>query len=216
MSRSVKAALVAALVVACVPALPAWGSTKFKTSWKAPGATVTLEEGDTVLAMVISTHDESRNGAEAVLAQELGKRGVTAIPAYSVIPRSVVQDKDKARPYIEKTGARYAIVMRVAGSDKELRGTGPSYTAIPVATMPYYGAFYGGYYTFGWGATYNAGVMEIQNKVHVETMIYDLRTDKLIWAGMSDTMNPETAQKFIKDLVKSAAKEMKKQGLVRK
>ena len=205
--------LVAALVVASVPAVTASGSTNFKTSWKAPEATMTLEEGDKVLAMVISTHEESRNGAEAALAQELGKRGVEAIPAYSVIPKSLVKDKDKARPYIEKTGARYAIVMRVAGNEMELRGSGPSYTAIPVATMPYYGAFYGGYYTFGWGAVYNAGVMEIQNKVHVETLIYDLRTDKLIWAGMSDTMNPSTAQKFIKDLVKTAAKEMKKQGL---
>jgi len=177
---------------------------------------MTLEEGDTVLAMVMTAHEESRNGAEAALAQELGKRGVEAIPAYTVIPKSLVKDKDKAKPYIDKSGCKYAIVMRVAGNEKELRGTGPSYTAIPVATMPYYGAFYGGYYTFGWGATYNAGVMEIQNKVHVETLVYDLRTDKLIWAGMSDTMNPDTAQKFIKDLVKTAAKEMKKQGLVRK
>ena len=207
--------LIAALVVVSVPAV-SFGGTKFRTSWKAPEATMTLEEGDKVLAMVMTAHEESRNGAEAALAQELGKRGVEAVPAYTVIPKSLVQDKDKARPYIEKTGARYAIVMRVAGSDKELRGTGPSYTAIPVATMPYYGAFYGGYYTFGWGATYNAGVLEIQNKVHVETLIYDLRTDKLIWAGMSDTMNPDTAQKFIKDVVKAAGKEMKKQGFVRK
>ena len=208
--------LVAALVVASVPAASASGSTKFRTTWKAPeAASITLGEGDKVLAMVISTHEESRNGAEAVLAQELGKRGVEAIPAYTVIPKSLVGDKDKARPYIEKTGAVYAIVMRVAGSDKEIRGSGPSVTAVPMY-MPYYGAFYGGYYTFGWGATYNAGVMDIQNKVHVETLVYDLRTDKLIWAGMSDTMNPDTAQKFIKDLVKTAAKEMKKQGLVRK
>ena len=208
--------LIAALVVASVPAVPAWSSTRFTTSWKAPGATVTLGEGETVLAMVISTHEESRNGAEAALAQELGKRGVEAIPAYSVIPKSLVKDKDKARPYIEKTGARYAIVMRVAGNEKELRGSGPTYTAVPLYTGPYYGGFYSGYYTFGWGTTYNAGNLQIDEVVRVETLVYDLRTDKLIWAGMSDTMNPSTAQKFIKDLVKTAAKEMKKQGLFEK
>lgn len=216
MSRSAKVALVAALVVASLPVVPARAATKFKTSWKAPDATMTLEEGDKVLAMVMTAHEESRNGAEAALAQELGKRGVEAIPAYTVIPKSLVQDKDKARPYIEKTGARYAIVMRVAGQEKQLRGTGPSVTAVPIYTMPYYGGFYGGYYTFGWGATYNAGVMEIEKKVHVETLIYDLRSDKLVWAGISDTMNPDTAQKFIKDVVKAAAKEMKKQGFVKR
>jgi hypothetical protein len=215
-SRSLKSVLIAAFVVAIVPAVPASGSTNFKTSWKAPGATMTLEDGDKVLAMVISTHEESRNGAEAALAQELGKRGVEAIPAYSVIPKSLVKDKDKARPYIEKTGARYAIVMRVAGNEKELRGSGPTYTAVPLYTGPYYGGFYSGYYTFGWGTTYNAGNLQIDEVVRVETLVYDLRTDKLIWAGMSDTMNPSTAQKFIKDLVKTAAKEMKKQGLFEK
>jgi hypothetical protein len=210
-------ALMAALVLVSISGPSAWGGTNFRTAWKSPEITsFNLQEGDKVLAMVITRHEESRNGAEAELARELGKRGLTVVPAYTVIPPDIVQDKDKAKPYIDKTGCKYAIVMRVAGDEKELRGTGPSYTAVPIYTMPYYGGFYGGYYTFGWGATYNAGVIEIQEKVHVETLIYDLQTDKLVWAGMSDTMNPSTAHKFIKDLVKEASKEMKKQGLVRK
>jgi hypothetical protein len=115
--------LTAALVAASLTAVPALASTKFRTTWKAPEATsLTLEEGDKVLTMVMSAHEESRNGLEALLARELGERGVAAIPAYSVIPLSVVRDKDKARPYIEKSGARYALVMRVAGEEKEVRG----------------------------------------------------------------------------------------------
>jgi hypothetical protein len=209
--------LIAALVVASLSAVPAQASTKFRTAWKAPDVTaLTLEEGETVLAMVMSAQEESRNGLEALLAQELGQRGVEAIPAYSVIPSSVVQDKDKARPFIEKTGARYAIVMRVAGREKELRGSGPTFDAVPVYTGPYYGGFYGGYYAFGWGVTYSAGNLQIDEVVQVETLVYDLRTDKLVWAGMSDTMNPSTARKVIKDLVREAGKEMKRQGLVGK
>lgn len=209
--------LIAALVVAGVSAVPAWGSTKFKTSWKAPEATsITLEEGDKVLAMVITAQEESRDGAEAALAQELGRRGVEAVPAYTVIPRSAVQDKDQAKPYIDESGCQYAVVLRVIGNEKELRGSGPGYTAVPVYTGPYYGGFYGGYYTFGWGAAYSAGNIQIDNVVRVETLIYDLRTDKLVWAGTSDTKNPSTGLKFIKDLVKAAGKEMKKQGLVRR
>ena len=193
--------LIAALVVASVPAVTAWGGTKYTSTWKAPDAPPILGEGDKVLALVITLHEDTRNGAEAALAQDLGKRGVTVVPAYTVIPPNLIRDKDKARPYIDKTGCKYALVLRVVAQDKELEGTGPSVSAIPVA-MPYYSAFYGGYYAFGWGVTYNAGVMEIKNKFRVETLLYDLGTDKLIWAGMSDTTNPDTAQKFIKDLVK--------------
>jgi tRNA-dihydrouridine synthase len=209
--------LTVALVVATVSALPAQASTKFRTTWKASEVSrLELDEGQKVLVMVMSAREESRNGIEALLVQELARRGIEAVPAYAVIPNSAVQDKDQARPYIEKTGARYALVMRVAGREKELRGSGPDYTAVPVYTGPYYGGFYGGYYTFGWGMAYSAGNLQIDEVVHVETLVYDLRTDDLIWAGMSDTMNPDTAQKVVKDLIKEVGKEMKKQGLVRK
>jgi len=211
MSRTVMAALAAAAIVAA----PAYAKTKFKTAWKSPDATqITLGPGDTVLAMVITTRDDSRNGAEAALAQELEKRGVEAVPAYTVIPKSLIQDAERARPYVEKAGCKYALIMRVVGQDKDIKGSGPQYTS--VYTGPYYGGLYGGYWGFGWGVAYNAGNMEIDTKVSVETLFYDLRTDKLLWAGMSETVNPSTALKFIKDLVNKVGKEMKKQGLVRR
>lgn len=211
MSRAVMAALVAAGLVAA----PAYAKTKFKTAWKSPEATqITLEPGDKVLAMVISTHDDSRNGAEAALAAELKKRGVEAIPAYTVIPKSVIQDEDKARPYVEKAGCKYAVIMRVVSQEKDIKGSGPMYTA--VYTGPYYGGLYGGYWGFGWGMAYSAGNMQIDTKVSVETLVYDLGTDKLIWAGMSETVNPSTALKFVKELVNEVGKEMRKQGLTRK
>lgn len=211
MSRTVMAALVAVALVAA----PVYAKTKFKTAWKSPDATqITLGPGDTVLAMVITTRDDSRNGAEAALAQELEKRGVAAVPAYTVIPKSLIQDAERARPYVEKAGCKYALVMRVVGEDKDIKGSGPQYTS--VYTGPYYGGLYGGYWGFGWGIAYNAGNMEIDTKVSVETMFYDLRTNKLLWAGMSETVNPSTALKFIKDLVNKVGKEMKKQGLVRR
>ncbi len=211
MSRALMAALVAAGLVAA----PAYAKTKFKTAWKSPEATqITLEPGDKVLAMVISAHDDSRNGAEAALAAELKKRGVEAIPAYTVIPKSVIQDEDKARPYVEKAGCKYAVIMRVVSQEKDIKGSGPMYTA--VYTGPYYGGLYGGYWGFGWGMAYSAGNMQIDTKVSVETLFYDLGTDKLIWAGMSETVNPSTALKFIKELVNEVGKEMRKQGLTRK
>jgi len=205
----------AALVAAGVVAAPVYGSTKFKTAWKSPEATqITLEPGDKVLAMVISAHDDSRNGAEAALAAELKKRGVEAIPAYTVIPKSVIQDEDKARPYVEKAGCKYAVIMRVVSQEKDIKGSGPMYTA--VYTGPYYGGLYGGYWGFGWGMAYSAGNMQIDTNVSVETLVYDLGTDKLIWAGMSETVNPSTALKFVKELVNEVGKEMRKQGLTRK
>jgi hypothetical protein len=47
----------------------------------------------------------------------------------------------------------------------------------------------------------------------VETLIFSIPRDRLIWAGVSETKHPETVQKVVADLVRSAAKELRKQGL---
>jgi hypothetical protein len=200
----------AAAVAAGAVAVSACGSTTFNTTWKAPDAQpIQVEPGDKVIAMVMSPNEATRRGAEAALAAELSRRGgVEAIPSYTVIPDEVIQDKDKSKPYIDKTGAQYAVVMRATGTDKELSGSRPMYTG------PYYGGFYGGFYGWGWGAAYSPGYLRTDTVVHVETLVYDLKNDKLVWAGQSETMNPSNAEKMVKELVDEASNEMRKQGLL--
>jgi len=50
-------------------------------------------------------------------------------------------------------------------------------------------------------------------KVVVETLIFSVPKDKLLWAGVSETDNPKNMDVFMKDLVTRTVKEMKKQGL---
>ena len=40
--------------------------------------------------------------------------------------------------------------------------------------------------------------------------------NQLMWAGVSETRNPKTLQRFVADLVKESVKELQKQGLARK
>jgi hypothetical protein len=50
----------------------------------------------------------------------------------------------------------------------------------------------------------------------VETLIFSIPRDRLIWAGVSETKHPETVKQVVADLVRSAAKELKDQGLIAK
>jgi hypothetical protein len=210
MSRTVMAALVAAGALA----LSACASTTFNTTWKAPEAQpIQLKAGDKVLALVISQNEATRRGAESALASELSRRGVEGIPAFSVIPDEAVEDQSKAKPYIQKSGALYAVVMRATGRDKEISSTptmgmyGPGWGG--------YGGFYGGFYGYGWGGVYGGGsTIRTDTIVHVETLVYDLKSDDLVWAGQSSTVNPSKAESMIKELVDESAKEMRKQGLL--
>ena len=57
--------------------------------------------------------------------------------------------------------------------------------------------------------------MREDTKVVIENLIFSVPKDKLLWAGVSETTNPENAQKVIKDLVKQTVKQMKKEKLIR-
>ena len=56
--------------------------------------------------------------------------------------------------------------------------------------------------------------MRTDTIVSVEILVYSLEQDKLVWAGRSQTTNPEKVGPFIQELTARAAAEMKKQGLI--
>jgi len=77
----------------------------------------------------------------------------------------------------------------------------------------YYQSFWG-YYGYGWQ---NATVVRRSKDttvVVIETLVYDLARDQLVWAATSQTKDPGTLQEFVKDLVDAAVREMTKMKLV--
>jgi hypothetical protein len=206
MHRTINAGLVGAAALA----LAACASTKFSSTWKAPDVGPMSFKGQKVAALVMTPNESTRLGAEGVLAKELTARGVQGIPAYNLIPPNETRDKEKAKALFNAAGVAGVVVMRAAGQQKEVTAT-PGYWS-----SGYYGSFWGGgYYGYGWGAVYDPGYLRTDTIVNVETLIYDLKADKLVWAGMSESTNPERVETLIKELVASAAGEMKKQGLIR-
>ncbi len=207
MSRSAKLALVLAASVV----VAACATTTFHSTWKAPGVQPGNFKGKKVAALIVSKEEGVRYGAEDALARELTARGAVGIAAYSLIPKELVQDKEKAKEFLEKAQVAGVVAMRVVGKDKEISSTPGGYYAGPA-----YATFWGaGYYGYGWGAVYSPGYVQTDTIVIVETLVYSLEQDKLVWAGQSETTNPEKVGPFIKELVAKAAAEMKKQGLIR-
>lgn len=200
-------------VVAAALAFAACASTSFNSTWKAPGAQPLNFAGQKIAALVISSNEASRLGAEGALARELTARGVQGIPAYNLIPPNESRDKEKAKALFTAAGIAGVVAMRVVGKEQEITSS-PS---MGYWGAPYYGSFWGGggYYGYGWGAVYDPGYLRTDTIVSVETLVYDMKADKLVWAGRSQTTNPQKVDAFVKELVAGAANEMKKQGLIR-
>jgi hypothetical protein len=123
-----------------------------------------------------------------------------------LIPKEELKDVEKARSWFERTNVEGVIVMRPVSMDKRT-----TYVP-PVFTSTYYNSLWG-YYGYGWGAMYEPGSIREDMVVSIETLIYSVPKNMLLWAGSSETTNPKDTRKLLADLVKEATKEMRKQGL---
>ena len=200
-----------ALVVTAAAVAAACASTSFVSSWRNPAAEPGSFKGQKVVALVMSKEQGVRFGAEDALARELTARGIVGIPAYSLIPKELTQDKEKAKEFIEKANVVGVVAMRVVGKDQQInQSAGGMYWGGPA-----YATFWGGgYYGYGWGGVYSPGYIQTDTIVTVEILVYSLKQDKLVWAGQSETTNPSKVGPFIQELTAKAAAEMKKQGLI--
>ncbi len=198
-------ALVAALLLVALGGT-VFAKTKFKSVWRSPDAATMKVGGKKVAALVIDTEISLRMAGEEALANELTARGMQGVPAYRIVPKEELRDADKAKGWFERSGVEAVVVLRVV-NDKQRVTYQPS-----TWSSPYYTSFWG-YYGYGWGAVYDPGYVRDDRIVSLETLIYSVPKNTLMWAGMSETENPKSPGKTVEEVVKEAVKEMKKQGL---
>jgi hypothetical protein len=58
--------------------------------------------------------------------------------------------------------------------------------------------------------------LEVFTVVSVETLVYSLRQNKLVWGGQSTTTNPADVERLVADTAGKVAKELERQGLLSK
>lgn len=194
-------------------------TTTFTSIWKAPDARpLQFSAGDKVVAMVVAESTGLRRAGEANLATQLDKRGLKGVPAYSLISDTDIKDEAKAKAAIENSGAVGVIVLRPMGKEQKVSSTPATYYGASYYGAPHYGGFWGGgYYGYGWGGgVYNPGTIRTDTYVSIETVIYDLRQNKLVWAGQTKTMNPSDVEGFVTELATAVSKELRESGMVAK
>jgi hypothetical protein len=182
--------------------------TKYKTTWRASEIGAGSFAGKKVAAVVISADESLRVSSEEALVRELAGRGVQGVAAYRIVPKEALRQADTARPFFERAGLEGVIILRPVSVERERTYTPETWA------MPSYGTLWG-YYGYGWGSVTGVTVTDT-TVLTVETLIFSIPRDRLIWAGVSETKHPETVQKVVADLVRSAAKELKNQGLTAK
>jgi hypothetical protein len=182
-----------------VLAIAGCAQTRYESTWKDPAASPVTLSGQRVAAFVFTGSDTTRRPAEDALAREITARGAQGIAGYTLLPGPEPRDAQAARLMLQQAGIEGAVTMRVVGREKET-------TYVP----PTFAGYWGGM----WPRAYDPGYTVTDTLVSVETRVYSLAQDRLLWSGKSVTTNPTKMDRFVKELGAKAAEEMKKAGLL--
>jgi hypothetical protein len=158
-------------------------------------------KGAKVAAVVLIGNPSSRRVAEDTLAREISRRGALGVPLYRMLPNAKEGDEAEVRAALEKAQFKGVVVMRPIGAKQQLS----------VTAQPGYPHYWGGYYGYSWGTSYEYRADTI---VSVDIRVYSLEQNQLIWAGESKTTNPERVDEFVIELADATADELRLRGLI--
>lgn len=195
----------AALAAAAAVTLTACATTSLQSTWKNPAAEPLSLKWKKVVALVVVDQEALRYAAEDEAAREITVHGGVGVPAYTLLPQADIREKERARTSFEEAGVEAVVVLRPIAKERPLAG---SFSGIPYAGSFWGPGFWGG--APGWGS----GYLRTDLILVVETLVYSLQQDRLVWASQSQTMNPTEVGPFVRELGKTLGTEMEKQGLL--
>ncbi len=187
----------------------ACATTTFQSTWRSPDARPLKLSGKKVVGVFVSKNQTLRHRAEDAMAREISARGAQGVPAYTILTDEEVKDRDAAKAKLEQLGFSGAVVMRIVGTQTQYTYESAYWN------RPYYLRFWGGgYWGWGWGTVWEPGYLVADKIVSVETLVYSLEQDQLVWAGVSKTVDPAQIDPFIAELATAVTKQMSKDGLL--
>jgi hypothetical protein len=184
----------------------------FETTYKDPEARPMQVRGSKVVAAVMIRDPAARRRAEDTLAAQITALGGQGVPMYTI---SLADTPDKegetrTRAAVEAIGAQGLVVMRPVDVNHR---TVPTDT---IASNDMYGGYWGGYYGVGWADPWVDKAPDVQTDivVTVETFVFSLPQNKLMWTGTSETTNPKNAEKLVQQLARESVHELRALGLL--
>lgn len=176
--------------------LASCSTTRLTTTWKAPD--VTRIHFTKIIAFVVAKDEAVMRAGEQALCAKI--TAVRCVPAFMIVPDADRGDVDTVAKAVDAAGFDGVIMLRYSGERVQQ-------TWVPTAPL-------WGYYGYGWGIAYDPGYIRQDQLVEVETTVYSVPDRKLLWAGVTETMNPRDVRRTVNEIVDAVAKAMRKESLI--
>jgi hypothetical protein len=171
-----------------------------------------------VMVLDIAESPSSRKLFEETFSKEFRAEGVEAITSLGAIPGDVKLDKDNLDSHKEiikaaasKQGVQAILITHLVGVEEKQQYHPPMYDPfVSTAGSDFNALIYGAYH-----ATYTPEFYSQHQLVRLESNLYEVETEKLIWTAASETVDPKSVNEIINTLCKAVMKDFRKNGLIR-
>jgi hypothetical protein len=192
-------------------------STQITGSWKNPQPP--SKKINSILVTALTDKANSRQTIETDLVNLIQNRGMKGIKSMDVLPPGFTTGKEPDRQLLldKIKGSNVDAILTVALINKETesRYVPGNYAYQPVTRFGYYGRFWG-YYTTWYPTLYAPGYYTDDRTYFLETNLYSVETEDLLWSAQSETYNPGSLLDFSKEYASAILKQMEIDGVITK
>jgi hypothetical protein len=191
-------------------------NTKITQSWVEPDNKNTYSD---LLIIGIAQSQQNRRAYESNFVEELRKHKVEAEPSYKLIKSDQKIERDTIAKAIKGLDIDGVLVTHLVAVEEETVYRPPTYS--------YGGAYGGGYYGGGYyGGLYSyyphvnsyvssPGYYTTHETYTLETNLYDVKTEELVWTARSRTFAPDSVDEVIVDVTKLLIQDLADKKLIK-
>lgn len=168
-----------------------------------------------ILVVGLTKDQSNKNIWEDIMADQLQQNGVKAMTSTKCLPGDTDITKEEILDCVRKQGMDAVLVTRLVDAIQE-KGYYPATGGY--SGRSYYGGGRHGYYNnFGsyYDTVYRPGYTTTFTTVLLETNLYDVATQDLIWNMSSDTFDPASTNKLALGVSKKVIQTLQKDNLIR-
>jgi len=172
---------------------------------------------NTILVAALTNGTNARQILENDLATALNEKGYRTLKSIELLPpslsSSIKPDRKALLKSITGTGADAILTVALIERETETRYIPGSVSYAPFPRFGYYGTFWD-YYNAWYPMLHDPGYYQ-ENKVYfIETNLYDIKTEQLLWSAQSDTYNPTNLADFASEFSDIVVSQMEKDDIL--
>jgi hypothetical protein len=187
-------------------------STEITAVWRNP-ENVSQSYRNICIA-AITENVANKQVVEQEMANQLKLNGVQSTKIVDILPYKFSGQPDEKNIILEKVRENKndaILTFTLVKQKEETRYVPGSATYAPYGP---YGSF-GGYYGYYGARMYDPGYYTQDDIYFIETNLYDVATEKLVWSVQSKTWNPSNINQFAQDFTRAITRQLIKSNVIK-